>query len=322
MYRRAAESGEDVRAYNIRRALEAIHQLTTDKLDELTTKYGALDALSTQAMQPGPARVRPATIATPPVIDASTTVAPAGRLDIPGPEHRIVPEATHAFPEPAGGLIQAKGVPGPPPASSLPGASLSETGGAQAGDLGRWRLDPPAIGTTAAEPVATEAIVAPSLAEMSSFWLQPVTRCWRRAPSPSTPACTTRARPCNRLPSPPRRAAPRLPSLPALRSSPRRGCRTTSTCTMRARPCNRLSSPPRQAAPRPLSLPALRSSPRRGCRTTSTSSAPSSPPGSPRGSMRHRSSSMPAGTPSSGSSSSGSSRNSPRAGSPCRPSMY
>ena len=173
MYRRAAESGEDVRAYNIRRALEAIHQLTTDKLDELTTKYGALDALSTQAMQPGPARVRPATIATPPVIDASTTVAPAGRLDIPGPEHRIVPEATHAFPEPAGGLIQAKGVPGPPPASSLPGASLSETGGAQAGDLGRWRLDPPAIGTTAAEPVATEAIVAPSLAEMSSFWLQP-----------------------------------------------------------------------------------------------------------------------------------------------------
>ena len=173
MYRRAAESGEYVRAYKIRRALQAIDQLTTDKLDELTTKYGALDALSTQAMQPGPARVRPATIAAPPVIDASTTVAPAGRLDIPGPEHRIVPEATHAFPEPAGGLIQATGVPGPPPASSLPGPSLSEAGGAQAGNLGRWWLDPPAIGTTAAEPVATETIVTPSLAERSSFWLQP-----------------------------------------------------------------------------------------------------------------------------------------------------
>ena len=173
MRRRAAESGEVERAYDIRQALEAIHQLTTDKLDELTLKYGALDALSTQAMQPGPARVRPATIATPPVIDASTTVAPAGRLDIPGPEHRIVPEAIHALPEPAGGLIQATGVPGPPPASSLPGASLSEAGGAQAGDLGRWWLDPPAIGTTAAEPVATETIVTPSLAERSSFWLQP-----------------------------------------------------------------------------------------------------------------------------------------------------
>ena len=49
---------------------------------------------------------------------------------------------------------------------------------------GAGRLDPPATvsGTTAAHPAATEAIVTPSLARTSSFWLQPVDA----APVPGT----------------------------------------------------------------------------------------------------------------------------------------
>ena len=70
-----------------------------------------------------------------------------------------------------GPLVHVPVVPGPPPASSLPEPSLSV-----AGDLGRWRLDPPATvsGATTAEPVATELSVTPALGETSSFWLQPV----------------------------------------------------------------------------------------------------------------------------------------------------
>ena len=54
--------------------------------------------------------------------------------------------------------------------------SLAEAAGTDAGDLGRWWLDQPASapGTTAVHPVAAEAIVTPSLGETSSFWLQPV----------------------------------------------------------------------------------------------------------------------------------------------------
>ena len=47
--------------------------------------------------------------------------------------------------------------------------------GARAGGFGGWRLDQPASspGTTAAHPVAVEAIVTPSLTETSSFRMQP-----------------------------------------------------------------------------------------------------------------------------------------------------
>ena len=97
------------------------------------------------------------------------------RLDIHVPPHSIARSVSPAFSEPAGGLVHATDVSGPPPASGLPGPSLSETAGAQAGDLGRGWLDPSATvsGTTAAEPAATEAAVTPSLAGTSSFWLQP-----------------------------------------------------------------------------------------------------------------------------------------------------
>ena len=104
------------------------------------------------------------------------TVTLVGRLDFPGPAHHIAPEVTLASPQPARGLDHATDVPGPCAASGLPGPPLCEAAGAEAGDLGRWRLDPPTTvsGTTAAEPASTGAIVTPSLAATSSFWLQPV----------------------------------------------------------------------------------------------------------------------------------------------------
>ena len=107
---------------------------------------------------------------------APTSVALAGRLNIPGPAHPIVSLLNPAYTEPAGGLVHTTDVPGPPPASGLPGPSLSGTGDSLASDLGRWSLDPTATvsGTTAAHPTATETIVTPALGETSSFWLQPV----------------------------------------------------------------------------------------------------------------------------------------------------
>ena len=170
MSRRATESGDARRAGAIDRALNAINAFSEEVLNKLTTKYGALDALSARTMH------APPVTGAPPVAGPSTTVPPVERLDIPGPEHRIVPGVDRAFPEPAGRLVHTTDVPGPPPASSLPGPPLSEAAGARAGDLGRGRLDPPAAvsGTTAAQPAATEATVTPSLGETSSFWLQPV----------------------------------------------------------------------------------------------------------------------------------------------------
>ena len=50
MSRRATESGEVLRAFQIRRALEAINRITSEAVEALTTGYGALDALSA----PGP----------------------------------------------------------------------------------------------------------------------------------------------------------------------------------------------------------------------------------------------------------------------------
>ena len=190
MVRLAEESGNAARARQIRQALEAINQFATRVLGNLKTKHGALDALPSQtteimqAMHGTPAiRTTQATQATqamqamqqPPVTIASTTAALAGRLGIPGPAHRNVPAVNPAFSEPAGGLVHTTDVPGPPPASGFPGPSLCETAGAESGGPGRSGLDPPATvsAPTAAHPAGTEAIVTPSLAGTSSFWLQP-----------------------------------------------------------------------------------------------------------------------------------------------------
>ena len=191
MVRHARNSRDAARADEIRQVLETIDKYATRVLDNLTTNHDALDALSIQAartMPRPPMQLPPATVVSttpgalpapigPPVRVPPTTVPPLGRLDIPVPAHPIALGVDPAFPEPAGGLVHTTGVPGPPPASSLPEPSLSdaggtETAGAQAGDLGRGRLDPPA--TTAGQPTSTEAIVTPSPAGPSSFWLQPV----------------------------------------------------------------------------------------------------------------------------------------------------
>ena len=174
MARRAAESGNAAQAEVFRQALEHVNRILSVELSGLTTKYGALDALSTRAMQDmpttqavqlPPARVGPATsVALPvtvlPSVTGGAARVPFGSLD----------------PGSVGHLTQVPGVPGLPPASGLPGPRLCEAAGAEAGDLGRWWLDPPgtASGATAAEQAAIETPVAPSLGGTSSFWLQPL----------------------------------------------------------------------------------------------------------------------------------------------------
>ena len=173
MARRAAESDNAAQAEVFRQALEDVNKILSEKLSGLTTKYGALDALSTQAMQDmpttqavqlPPARVGPATsVALPvtvlPSVTGGAARVPFGSLD----------------PGSVGHLTQVPGVPGLPPASGLPGPRLCAAAGAEAGDLGRRWLDPPgtASGATAAEQAAIETPVAPSLGGTSSFWLQP-----------------------------------------------------------------------------------------------------------------------------------------------------
>ena len=180
MSRRARKSRDLARSDEIRKALETINEFATSVLAGLTTKYGTLDDLfiqPSQTMGRPPMQLPPATVVPtwpgappapigPPVRVPPTTVATPGRLDIPVPEHPIAPGVHPAFPEPVGGLVHATGVPGPPPASSLPEPLRSEAGG-----LERARLDQPA--TTAEQPTTTDATFTPSLAGPSLFWLQP-----------------------------------------------------------------------------------------------------------------------------------------------------
>ena len=146
--------------------------------ENLTMTYGALDALATQAMQLPPAT------GAPPAAVPSTTMPPIEELHLSDPPHPIVPRLDLAFPEPAGGLVHATDIPGPPPASSLPGPSVSEATGAEAGGLGRGRIDSPATasGATPAHPAASETIVTPTLAGTPPFWLQP----FEPVPAPGT----------------------------------------------------------------------------------------------------------------------------------------
>ena len=178
MVRQAAESGNAAQADAIFQALDSIHESTAETLDMMARRYGALDALSTQVIEAIEAkqllspRVGPTTSAAlpvtvrPPATVPALPALPAEILNFPGLVHRIDPEINPTFSELAGELVHATGVPGP---------SLFETAGAQAGDLGRGWLDPPATvsGTTGAEPAAIETIVTPSLAGTSSSWLQP-----------------------------------------------------------------------------------------------------------------------------------------------------
>ena len=153
------------RATEIRKAVDALGMGAIAEYQWLAATCDLVEFPPTLAWLRPPMQ-RPPETGGSPVTAASQSVALAGRLDIPGPAHHIAPEVTLGFPQPAGGLVHATDVPGPPPASSLPGPSLSD-----AGDLGRARLDPPA--TTAGQPTATGAIVTPTLAGPSSFWLQP-----------------------------------------------------------------------------------------------------------------------------------------------------
>ena len=146
-------------ATEIHKAVDAITAGAIGEYQWLSRTYNLGEFTPTLAFQRPPMQRPPVTVAAP-------SVALAGRLDIPGPAHRIAPEVTLAFPQPAGGFVHATDVPGPPPASGLPGPSL-----AKAGDLGRARLDQPA--TAVGQPTTTEANVTPALAGPSSFWLQP-----------------------------------------------------------------------------------------------------------------------------------------------------
>ena len=177
MSRRAVESGDTERAYLIRQELDILNQLVTSKLEELTRKYGALDALSTLStratratraeatVQSAPTRIGPKTSAALPVTFMPPVTGGAAQVPVSALDPGSVVN-----------LAQVPGTPGQPLPSSLPGPSLSEAGGTEVGSPGHWRLDPPASapGTTAAHPVAAEAIVTPSLSGTSSFWLQPV----------------------------------------------------------------------------------------------------------------------------------------------------
>ena len=172
MLRRAEESHDAARADPIREALEQIRRYTTRQIDKLARKYGALDTLSIQATR---AMLRPPATAGPPVTVASTTVPPPSQFDIPGPAYPIVAPLNPAYTESGGGPVHATDVPGPCAVSGLPGPSLSEVTGAEAGGIWRGWLDRPATasGTTAAQPAATGNIVTPALGGTSSFWLQP-----------------------------------------------------------------------------------------------------------------------------------------------------
>ena len=185
MLRQAEVSDNVTRANEIRQALDYINKVATDRWDDLTTTYGSLDDLS-RAMGLPPMQMPPATVVPttsgalpvtigPPVSVPPTTVPPPGRLNFPVQEHPIALAANPAFLEPAGGLVQPTGVPGPPLASGLPVPSLAEAAGAEVGDLGHRWFDSPATasGSTAAHPAAIETIVTPSLGGASSFWLQP-----------------------------------------------------------------------------------------------------------------------------------------------------
>ena len=200
MLGQAEESDTATQGHEIRYALEIANDRATMEWITLTRKYGPLDGMSNTMQQPPMplpqatgvptmSGALPVTIGPPESIPPMT-VSPPDRLNIPFSEYPITVVENPAHLEPtAGSLVHTTGVPGPPLASGLPGPSLAEAT-AEAGDLGLWTLgppttapeapifwrgfvDPPTTVNTAAQPVAIETIVTPSLAGTTSFWLQP-----------------------------------------------------------------------------------------------------------------------------------------------------
>ena len=277
MLRQAEESHDAARADQIRQTLEDIRRYTTGQIDKLTRKYGALDTLSTQATrttQATQAMLRSTATAGPPVTVASTTVPLPSQFDIPGPAYPIVAPLNPAYTESAGGLVHATVIPGPPPVSGLPGPSHSETTVAEAGGLGRGMARPACHRLRRHGRAAgfhREHRHARARRDLLVLAATGRPGAAHRSPFPSTPARTTPARPCNRLPSPPPRAAPPPFSIAALRSPPLRGWTTTSTSSA---PCAPASSPRGSmrlgSSPRPASSPgpgSPTSSPRAGSPT-------------------------------------------------------
>ena len=131
---------------------------------------GALDALSTQVIQPPPATGTPP--APVPADDNATHRAIASLR--PAAPHRRA--ARSRVPRTGRRTRPYHGYPRSAPGVQPPGPSVSEATGAESGGLGRGWLDPPATdsGATAAHPAASETIVTPTLAGTSPFWLQPV----------------------------------------------------------------------------------------------------------------------------------------------------
>ena len=209
---RQAERNNDLfRARAISEALDAIDEQAAEALRALTAKHGIPEVpttqatqtmQATQAMQRPPVTVASTPVATPgrlvipvpahpialafdpafagpPVTVASTPVATPGRLVVPVPAHPIALAFNPAF---AGPPVTVASTPVttpdrlvvPVPAHPIT-LAFNPAYPEPAGDLGRWRLGPPATvsGTTAARPAATEATIAPALAEFSSFWRQP-----------------------------------------------------------------------------------------------------------------------------------------------------
>ena len=267
MLRQAEESHDTARADQICEVLEEIRRYTTGHIDKLTRKYGALDTLSTQATrttQATQAMLRPPATAGPPVTVASTTVPPASQFDIPGPAYPIVAPLNSVFTESARRLMHATDVPrslrGVRPPRAFPLRShwrRSRRPLASGGSIG----PPPSPAPRPRIRLLPRTSSRRRSAGPPRSGCNRSTRCGRRSPFPSTPACTAPASPCNRLPSPPPRAAPPPFSIAALRSPPLRGWTTTSPSSA---PCAPASSP--------------RGSMRRGSSTRPARSPSSGPP--------------------------------------------
>ena len=167
MARQADGNDSPVLAGEIRDALDAIDKYAAEGVQALCTRHHIDDAPFALATQRPPATVPPTVTAA--VLPPRTFMPPvrggATRVPVGSPDQGSIGHITHG-----------PGVPDRPTASGLPGPSLAEAAGAEASDLGRGRLDPPAtvFGTTAAHRPITATTITPVLAEAFPFWPQPV----------------------------------------------------------------------------------------------------------------------------------------------------
>ena len=214
MLRQAEESHDAARADPIRKALEDITRYTTGQIDKLARKYGALDTLSTQATR----KATRTTQATPGDAATAGDRWPAGDPSRRRPCHppanwispdRRTPSSRRSIPptpnRPADScmrqmspvLARCPASPGLPPPTPPP---------REARDLWRW-VAPSARHRLRHHGRASGFHRGHRHARARRDLLVPAATGRPGAgaghPSPSTPACTTPARPCDRLPSPP-----------------------------------------------------------------------------------------------------------------------